>query len=340
MIPRLGAKSVSSRFYTVAGRLIEVETTEEWIGRMAGTFLSGFYLDECGRECASREADCRVRIVSGEPLPAVPPGMEVFETRHGFCHTDGESYHLEVSGSRILAGPPGARRIDVWLGDTPRALSPIARVNVMSYTLHLALRRCGLYDLHGAGAVEPRSRAGVLFAGGSNSGKSTLTVRLARAGWPYLSDDQLLLHEGEGGIEARGLRRIFSVSAPTLAGCQLPRLEEALGAPVNSDPNKRRLDPSIVFPRAFAPSCEPRVIYFPVITGEPETRVESIGQAEVVTRLLKFCPWASFDVTARDYLNFLSRLVGQAKGYVLNAGLDVMADPDFAPRFIAAHVNN
>lgn len=305
---------------------------------MAETFLSGFYFD--GEACdPPGGADCRVRINSGEP-PAVPPGLERYAARHGVCHTDGETYHLEVSGSRVVVGPPGSRRVDVWLGEAPRARGPVALVNVMSYTMHMALRRCGLHDLHAAGAVEPTGGAGVLLVGASNSGKSTLALRLARAGWRYLSDDLLVLHEeGEGRIRARGLRRLFAVSAPTLAGCDLPRLEEALGSPVNSDPDKRRLDPAVVFPGGRAASCEPRAIYFPVITGEAASRVEALGQAEVMTRLLKLCPWASFDAAARDHLAFLGRLARQARGYVLRAGRDVLADPDSAPALLAAHVN-
>ncbi|HEV2765290.1 MAG TPA: hypothetical protein VGV38_20065, partial [Pyrinomonadaceae bacterium] len=134
---------------------------------MAETFLGGFYLEGGGEFAAHAEPDCRVRIGGGQP-PPVPSGWERYETRHGSAHTDGESYHLEVSGSRVYAGPPGTRQVDVWLGLTPRALGPVARVNVMSYTLHVALRRCGLQDLHSAGAVEPRSGRGVLLVGGSN----------------------------------------------------------------------------------------------------------------------------------------------------------------------------
>lgn len=309
---------------------------------MAETFLSGFYLDAAGdgTDAPPGDAAVRVRIAHGAP-PPVPAGMDEYPTLHGVCHTDGESYHLEVSGSRVVVGPPGSRRVDVWFGETPRALGPVARVNVMSYTLHAALRRCGLYDLHAAGAVEPVSGAGVLLVGESNSGKSTLTLRLARAGWRYLSDDLLLLHDGGSGgrVRARALRRIFSVSAATLAGCDLPRLEEALGGPVNSDPDKRRLEPSIVFPGRFGASCEPRAIYFPVVTGEAETRVEPLRPAETLVRLLRLCPWASFDAKARDTLDFLGRLVNQARGYALLAGRDVLADPGFAPALLARHLN-
>lgn len=283
------------------------------------------------------EIDCTIKLWTDEP-PPVPPHLPAFEMPRGLCHTDGETYFLDVDESRIVVSPPASRQINVWFGDTPHARHAVALINVMSYVMHMALRRCGLYDLHAAGVVEPTSGAGVLFVGESNSGKSSLTVRLTRSGWSYLSDDMLVAYEKTGGIEARALRRLFAVSAKTLAGCQLPRLEEALGTPVNSDPTKRRLKPSIVFPESFAESCTPRVICFPVITGEKESRLEVMRQADVLTRLIKLCAWTSFDATARDYLRFLGRLVRQTKAYRLFAGLDLLDDPARAAALLKPYV--
>ncbi|HYO63148.1 MAG TPA: hypothetical protein VER08_05770 [Pyrinomonadaceae bacterium] len=338
MLSQLGSAAAGTRLYAVAGRRIALEAAEEWCGRMAATFLSNFYLDSYDGGPEATEADLTVRISADDP-PPVLSGLQVFQIRQGVCRTDGETYDLDVNENRVVVLPPAARRINVWMGRTERARHPTARVNVMAYVLHLALRRCSLYDLHSAGVVAPATGAGVLFVGDSNSGKSSLTLRLARAGWRYMSDDFLLLHEEGEGIKVRGLRRPFSVSASSLANCELPRLEEALGAPVNSDPSKRRLDPEVAFPGLRADSAVPRVVFFPVITGEPDSRAEPLGQADVLTRLLRLCPWSSFDVTGRDYVQFLARLARQVRGYALYSGRDMMADPGFAPAFVAAHAN-
>jgi hypothetical protein len=209
----------------------------------------------------------------------------------------------------------------------------------MSSVLHIALRRCALYDLHAAGVVEPASGAGVLFLGDSNSGKTSLTLRLTRSGWSYLSDDLLVFYEGAEHIEAQGLRRVFSVAASNLVNCDLPRLEEALGVPAYADPNKRRLEPSVIFPERFAEACVPRVLYFASITGEKKSRMEEVGQSDALIRLVKLCPWSSFDVMARQNLNVLSRLVRQVKAYNLFAGRDVVDDPACAAALLSAHVN-
>jgi hypothetical protein len=306
---------------------------------MVQSFLEGFYLQPLN-DSISTDVDCAVRVMSGATPPPVPSGFNTFPMQHGVGYTDGKVYHLDVNDSRIVVESPATRRVDVWMGESRVALHPVARVNVMSYMLHFALRRCGLFDLHAAGAVEPRSGAGALFVGESNSGKSSLTIRLARAGWSYLSDDMLLLHEKPEGIQARGLRRLFSVSASALAGCDLPHLESALGTPVNSDPDKRRLKPWVVFPRGFAESCRPEVIYFPTITGENESHIESLKKADVLLRLLKLYPWACFDAAGRGYMSFLEKLVRQTRGYALRAGRDMLADATLAPRLLTAHINS
>ncbi len=53
----------------------------------------------------------------------------------------------------------------------------------------------------------------MLIVGPSGSGKSTLALQLAMAGWPYLSDDELLLSLVDGEVEARGFRSFFAVSS-------------------------------------------------------------------------------------------------------------------------------
>jgi hypothetical protein len=96
----------------------------------------------------------------------------------------------------------------------------------------------------------------------------------------------------------------------------------------------------VVFPRGFAESCRPDFIFFPLVSGEGETRINPMGKAEAMVRLLKLYPWAGFDAAARTYLGFLERLLRQARCYVLSAGRDVLADPDFAPRLLGGFINS
>ena len=326
--------AVSTQFYEVAGRTVEVESDADWAARFAASFLSGFHL-EPGAVRGGRAADLRLSLLTREP-PPLPPGLEVFEIPGGVCHSDSRHYFVEVCGSRVAVGAADEREVTVWLGGTPGARRRGSLISVLAYALPAALRRCGLYDLHAAGLAEPASGRGYVFPGVSGSGKTSLAVRLAASGWRYLSDDLLAVSAAGGGVEARALRRPFQISADALAGCRLPRLEEALGAAVPNDPDKRKLDPEILFPGGFARVTLPRLLCFPSVTGARESRLEAVGKAEAMARLVGMCPWSSYDVSAaREHLALLARFVGQCETYTLEAGRDIFDDPAGAARLLS-----
>ncbi len=312
--------------YNVAGRLLRVEALDDWSAQWLAGFLSGFYLTPAAAGSSSPAA-ITLRVRRAEP-PAIPPGLPVFEISQGSCYVDEARYFLDVDESLVRIAAPEARLIDVWFGETPHAQHPVALVNIFGYGLQAALRRAGVYDLHAAGVLEPVSNAGAIFIGGSGSGKSTLALRLAVAGWRYLSDDMLVLREDAEGLHAEGFRRVFAVTEPTLAGCELPGLAAALGAPFISDPSKRRLEPGVVFPGAYAPSCRPRALFFSTVTGADETRLTPMSPQVAMQRLVRFCPWATYDRhAAPDYLRVLARLANQCRAFELHAGRDLLLEP-------------
>jgi hypothetical protein len=151
-----------------------------------------------------------------------------------------------------------------------------------------------------------------------------LSLRLAASGWHYLSDDAVVISEGEKGIEARGLRRPFQMSADSLGGCELPGLDDTLSVTIPNDPEKRRLDPEILFPGQFAAAAQPGVLCFPVITGESESRLAETTKTDAMMRLIAMCPWSNYDTSsAREHLRVLGHLVRQCKTFTLHAGRDI-----------------
>jgi hypothetical protein len=323
------------KFYAIGDRLLAFHFEDEVAARVAEEFIGGMYLIPSAAR-AARFVHCTVKILHGAP-PPLPDTYQSFEVPRGQCHTSGEEHFLEIDGSRIAVYPPAARLVCVWLGTDAHARHPVAIINTLSYVVQAALRRGGLYVLHAAGVVEPETGAGLVVVGNSNSGKSSLTIRLASAGWRYLSDDMLVLDEADGAVEAWALRRIFSVSSASLANCDLSRLDAALGAPANSDPNKRKLEPSITFPDGFVESCRPRVLLFPTLTGEAASRVAKISSGEAMARLIRQCPWASYDTgTARAHLRVLGMLAKQSTSFLLDAGRDLIADSTSAPKLLAS----
>jgi hypothetical protein len=321
--------------YDIAGRSLFISAADEWSGKLVQSFLRDFHLDLLSHTFNSSYT---IQISSETPAPAIPPVRENFEIAYGHCSTDGERYYLEVDDSLIVVNPVDS--LQVWVGTTSHARTPLALVNLMGYVLEIALRRSGLFQLHGAGLVPEGQTGGALIVGASGSGKSTLTALLASAGWSYMTDDALLLKDEGNVIVARGIRRFFAASEATLASCSLLHLSEALGGAMLSDPAKRRLEPEVAFPGRFVHQCVPQSLFFASITGNEESVVKPLVQANTMSRLIRSNPWATYDrFSARDHLRVLSRLAAQCRAYAFMGGRDILADPTRAANLLLPLMN-
>jgi hypothetical protein len=324
---------VLTKCYTLAERLLCFQLQDEWVAPSVLSFLNYFYFTPTSQALAE-QADYTLRIRSRAMMPPIPTGLPQLAITRGHCSMDGEDCYLEIDDSIIHLGPVTSRMVDVGLGQTKLARHPIAINNVMSYAVQGMLRRCNLFTVHAAGVVEPQTDAGALLIGDSNSGKSTLTVRLAASGWRYLTDDALLLYETSSGVEASGYRRFFAISETTLR--HLPELEKGIGSTVINDPQKRYLEHSLVFPKSFTQNCQPRAIFFASIVDEERSQLREVSQGDAMMRLISMSPWASLDVAvARSYLRVLERLVRQSKSYDLLGGRDILLEPERARTLLA-----
>jgi hypothetical protein len=317
-----GVESASPRIYQIADRLLSLDADAEWASRIAESFLRGVRLEpSLGQTYGT--AHLTLRIGTNAP-PPLPGSLQKFDVPGGVCYRNHQSYYFDVEGSRVAVGSKNDQQVEVWLGSSSQSRTTRSLITVMAYALPAALRRMGLYDLHAAGLVQPTSGSCFIFPGASMSGKTSLTIRLASAGWRYLSDDMLVISEGEKAVEARGLRRSFQASADVLDRFQLPGLHEALGVRIPNDPSKRRLDPERLFPGQFAPAAQPEFICFPEIAGVSESRLEKISHADAMMRLIAICPWSNYDTSAaHEHLRLLSQLVRQCETLVLYAGRDI-----------------
>lgn len=322
-----------ARSYELGGRLLAFRYHGEGAARPAENFLASFHLRPVRPEAGAHST---VEVFTGPPPPPAPADSHAFAVPRGVCRVDATGLHLDIDGSRIVVRTAPSDAVEVWLGETEHARHPVARVNALSYAVQGALRKAGLFDLHAACVVEPRSGAGVLIAGTSGSGKSSLTIRLAAAGWGYLTDDMLALRDDADSVRAFAFRRAFSVSEQSLAGAGSPSLVGLLGSPVHSDPTKRSLDPAAGFPGQFVGSCAPRVLCFSALTGERESRLERLSRAEAMRRLVVHSPWASYDAgTGRAHLGALGRLAAQCRSFALGAGRDLIEGPGRAAELLA-----
>src|SRR4051812_45357359 len=152
--------------YTVAGRFICVEAEDTEVAQLFQRYFSGWHVAALEAACAAAPDATVVAHTGGVPAP--PRGLETFETAGGgLCHTDGSTYFFESNGSAVRVRGESPRRVEVWFGRGAAARERAARARLVFDASMTALRRCGLFELHGAGLVEPGSGAGVLVVGPS-----------------------------------------------------------------------------------------------------------------------------------------------------------------------------
>jgi len=341
-------RPASQSFYAVAGRLLFVQSLDLELATLIERLFAGWQLTPVS--FPDRNPDIKITFERGD-LPHVPAGLSEFEVAEGGrCYSVGDEYYLVLTNSLLhlktedtfTLGPQASRlqlapasttaagrrdacgpRVSghIWVSNTHDSThAELARVT--SFAVCAALRRFGMFELHAAGVVMPETEAGVLIVGPSGSGKSTLTSQLARAGWGYLSDDELLLSLNGEAVEARGFRSFFA-----LAPAGLPKAKGTL---------KTCFEPAGVFAAPRATSVAPKFLLFTAIGGGSETRCRELTQADTMSRLIRACPWATYDTAiAGPNLALLSRLARKAKGFDLMAGTDLL-EPDLASRIVSS----
>jgi hypothetical protein len=323
----------SEDVYKVSGRSFLVRNWDGSVASFGRDFFSGFHLSH-SRDLRTHEAQCIVNLRTGDPPPDLLE-MQRSQRPRGRLYTDGSRSLLAVGDSFVTVEPGRPGHVTVWFGATDRAKRRIAMLNALCCAFPAALRQCGLFEVHAAAVSDPDAGTGFLLVGQPNSGKSSLTIRLASTGWKYLSDDMVAINEGEKCVEAIGLRRIFSIMPSSLDSCALSSLDHALGEPVNSDPRKRRLEPSIAFPQGFVPSCIPQVICFVHVANTEVSQFVNITETHAMGKLIHHCSWSNYDdAGGRQFLSILGRMVRQAKCIVLNAGKDVYEQPALAAKLL------
>ncbi|MCM3901978.1 MAG: hypothetical protein ND866_09755 [Pyrinomonadaceae bacterium] len=319
--------------YLVAGRVLLIDAEDDWSSLAVSSLLARWFVTPLSVPgTVPPHATIRIRCCS--KAPPVPEGLARFEiTQGGICYTDGQTHYLDFNGSVVTIGPGSSPEADVWLVERSDFASEVL-AQVISQAFSSVLRRNGLFELHSGGVVPPKHGKAVLIAGSSGSGKSTLTLQLTACGWGYLSDDTLLIEEGQQGIEAWGLRRFFALTADTMAAVHLPQLPVAAGAELL----KKRFTPQDFFPSGQIQRAHPGAIVFPVITFETESRVRSLTPSEAMARLLRLCPWATYDKpTAGEHLRTLGRLVRETVALDILAGTDLLDDPSRASDLLVAY---
>ena len=303
----------ASQTYSVAGRLLFTECSNPELRNLIIDLFSGWQLTPVS--LPGRSPDIQINFSCGAVSSEFLRDLDQFEIAEGGkCYTDASGLYLELRGAvvQLVNGSPVT--VNVSFTELPQSGEPLLG-RAVSFAICAGLRRYGLFDMHSAGVVETESGTGVLIIGPSGSGKSTLALQLVQSGWSYLSDDELLLSLDEGVVEARGFRSFFAVS------------EEGAHS-------KHRF----VLPAKRAEHASPRSLLFTRLNSDSRSELNQLTQAETMTRLLRACPWATYDKSiAGANLNLLSTLAHQARGFDLSAGRDLL-DPGFTAKLLYSFV--
>lgn len=325
----VGAKGYSERpafanSYAVAGRFISIQASDSEISKLLERYFAGWHIAPVARQ-DSVKANVNIVFHNSGDQPEPPANLIPFEVAEGGqCRSGGQMYFFENNGSVVMTGHAGSATVEVWIGNHPasRARAPMARL--IFNAAMVAMRRCGLYELHAAGVVTP-SGQGVLIIGPSGSGKSNLAAQLASAGWQYLSDDSLLLFSRDGEVHTHALRRMFALTDEIFSATGVAESDSIEVSIAPFDPLKKRFEPAPLFPGQFVQACTPRKILFSRIEGAPNSRIQLLNRAETMARLIRMCPWACYDkTTAEAHLEVLGELARQADGFELYAGADLL----------------
>jgi len=195
------------------------------------------------------------------------------------------------------------------------AVNPFITVPLME----LAKRR-ELYPLHAA-CLADRDQ-GVLLAGTSGAGKTTLAIALALAGWSFLGDDMVFLASANGRWRAIALPDEIDVTDSTIA--MFSELAPIANGPLPAGRPKRRARLEDLADVLLAPDCTPAALAIVERGAGTETVVEPLARGAALFALtpnvLLTEPAAS-----QRHLTALRSLVESVPCFRVQSGSDLAA---------------
>ena len=213
-------------------------------------------------------------------------------------------------------------RVDPASGDNGEA----DLYGMLTIAAGVLLAGLGRALIHGAAVVPPGDGAWVLV-GDSGSGKSTTCATLCRAGWSYLSDDQVILSTAERGLAAEGWVRPFHLDGGWELGKRWGKREAVDAA---------RLFPGLR--RVNAPFAG---VLLPKVATQLSTAASAADPAEALAELIRQSPWVLLDRGAAPVvLDLLAAAASRCRPpQRLTLGSDSYGSPDRMSRILGSIVS-
>ena len=266
------------------------------------------------------EPALRLEFLEGRELsPPAAVGRPVYDTPYGevlyFDETD--TLWGDLHGVRVRCdASAGVARLqceDFHGRALYLATHPLATISLMEL-----LERRGRYALHAACLAD--GGRGVLVAGPTGSGKSTLTLALLRAGLEFVSDDLVFLVPGEPAVAALGFADAVGVTED--AATRFGELRRWAGAERRPGFPKHLVRIEEAFGVTPVASCVPRALVFPEVVRDRRGEVIELPPAEAWLRLVPDV-LVTHAASTQAHLRAISALVGQVACYRVLSGTDL-----------------
>ena len=263
-----------------------------------------------------------VRRQDGDPAP---PGDGVEIARHRgirVLRRDDGRLWIGDGTSMVELSLPGGVLEAALAARLTGASSHDEGLLIVLYSVLTLLRFEGLFPLHAGAVVGPGG--GCLVIGASGSGKSSMVLRLVRAGWSFVADDSVVLQRRGGEVDAVAMRRDAYLREPDDAHFQ----REGWQACPEFTPVKYRVPLREAYPERAAELVTPRAVVFPSLTHCEGSRWLRCSPGEAMFSLLEHSTIGDLEPSQTPaHVALLRDLLLQAPAYRVLAGTDLRNNP-------------
>ena len=245
-------------------------------------------------------------VEQDQPLPVKPPAEAVLvhESNEAKYYTHNNQWIVE--GKKTGISMVDRSRLNIVAYVHPAyLLESLWNLENFMHPLVELMRQQGLYICHSAGVS--LEGCGLLLAGKSGQGKSTLSVDLLNNGFSFLADDRVFLREADGGFEMIGFYEPVKLFASNIS--HIPALHQSDVFKASSSDRKNDVDMRLYYPETMKRSSELKGVVFPVWSPGQKSQIESVGPGKALLELLPLTLVCFDRDTSKAHFGVLAKLV-------------------------------